>query len=334
MKKPVIAITMGDAGGIGPEISLLAATDAKVREACKPVIVGSAAIIRKASDVLGNVKKIMAYSSIYDLDPDADAVAVLDDFELDESFFAAGGASAVTGKAAVHYMDVAAEMCMSGCADAIASAPLNKHGMELAGYHFAGATEYFAHLTKTAEYAMVLFFGPIKMFYATNHVSLREALDSIDEETVFKKLVFIDKIIKSMGEQKLLIAVAAINPHAGENGKMGREETEILGPAIENAQRAGLSVEGPVPADTLFIKAKEGMYGAVLAMFHDQGNIAAKLMDFGSGVTYISGLPIIRTSVAHGTAYDIAGKGLASADTMKQAVLKASSLSLKRSMNQ
>ncbi len=334
MKKPIIAITMGDAGGIGPEISLLAAADTEVRDVCRPVIIGSENIIRKASAVLDNGIKIIAYSSIHDFDPDADAVAVLDDFDLDERYFAAGETNAATGQAAVHYMDVAADICMSRHVDAIASAPLNKHGMELAGYRFAGATEYLAHLTNTVEYAMVLFFGPIKMFYVTNHVSLRQALDSIDKETVFKKLIFVDKILKSMGEQNLLIAVAAINPHAGEKGNMGCEEIEILGPAIEHARGEGLAVEGPVPADTLFIKAKEGMYGAVLVMFHDQGNIAAKLLNFGSGVTYISGLPIIRTSVAHGTAYDIAGKGLASADTLKQAILKASSLSLKRSKNQ
>jgi len=313
MKK--IAVTMGDAAGIGPEISVKTILDERVRRACSPIIIGSEDVIKAACGKLG-----VSY----------DTVDVLDPYPLDAKYFAAAETMAEPGLAAMKYMDEAVSLCLAGNISAFASAPLNKEGMAMAGYDFAGATEYLAHLTGAKEYAMVLFFGPIKMFYATNHLSLREALDSINEEMIVRKISFINQTLMEMGEENKSIAVAAINPHAGENGKMGREEIEILGPALRKAKAKGCLVYGPLPADTLFIKAREGEYGAVLAMFHDQGNIAAKLLDFGAGVTYIHGLPVIRTSVAHGTAYDIAGTGIASEETLVQAVLTACDLAEKR----
>ena len=318
---------MGDAAGIGPEISVKTVLNEKVLAACVPFIIGSGDIIKEAYPEAD----VSVFSDFDEIDFSRDDhIKVLDIFPLDKKYYAAGKVLPDPSEASMKYLDEAVSLCLSGKIGAFASAPINKEGMALAGYDFAGATEYLAHLTGTKEYAMVLFFGPIKMFYATNHLSMRDSLDSLNEDMIFNKILFIDKCLREMGEDNRLIAVAAVNPHAGENGKMGREEIDILGPAIKKAEAAGCEVTGPLPADTLFIKAKEGEYGAVLAMFHDQGNIAAKLLNFGSGVTYIHGLPVIRTSVAHGTAYDIAGKGIASEDTLVGAILTASDLAEKK----
>jgi 4-hydroxythreonine-4-phosphate dehydrogenase len=320
---------MGDAAGIGPEISIKAVLNQEVRKVCRPFIIGSGAIIGEAFEIQypGGSDWVSVYKDFDDIDFSRDNnVKVLDVFPLEKELFAASEVNAVCGEAAVKYMDEAASLCLAGKIDAFASAPINKEGMAMAGYDFAGATEYLASVTGAKEYAMVLFFGPIKMFYATNHVSVKDALGMLDIKLIYDKLLFIDRTLSEMGESNKTIAVAAVNPHAGENGKMGREEIDIQTPAIEKAVSEGCLIEGPLPADTLFIKAKEGEYGAVLAMFHDQGNIAAKLLNFGSGVTYIHGLPVIRTSVAHGTAYDIAGQGVASEVTLVQAILTAADI--------
>ena len=325
---------MGDAAGIGPEISVKTVIRKEILDVCNPFIIGSGDVIDAAIRKLGLDTKVSVYNDFDDIDfADKESIKVLDVFPLNSEYFAIGKVDPVCGEAAVKYMDEAVALSKAAKISAFASAPINKEGMAMAGYDFAGATEYLAHITGTKEYSMILFFGPIKMFYATNHVSLRDALESIDEKMIYNKLVFIDRALSEMGEINKRIAVAAINPHAGENGKMGREEIEIQMPAIQKAITNGCEAEGPIPADTLFIKAKDREYGAVLAMFHDQGNIAAKLLNFGSGVTYIHGLPIIRTSVAHGTAYDIAGEGIASEDTLVSAIHTACDLAEKREKN-
>ncbi|MEG0693366.1 MAG: 4-hydroxythreonine-4-phosphate dehydrogenase PdxA [Oscillospiraceae bacterium] len=320
MEKIIIAVTIGDAGGIGPEISIKAVLNNDVKNECNCFIIGSAAIIKMAAKKLNINKKVCVCKEFAQIDFENDYINVLEIGILDESSFAIGKATKETGKASVLCMDIAVKLCNEKKIAAFASAPLSKQGMALAGYHFAGATEYLAHITNAKEYAMVLFFGSIKMFYVTNHVGLKEAILNLNEQDILKKICFIDKVLDEIGETDKRIAVAALNPHASENGKMGDEEKLIIEPAINKARENGIDAVGPIPADALFIKARDGIYHTVLAMFHDQGNIAAKLLNFGSGVTLISGLSVIRTSVAHGTAYDIAGKGIASEDTLVSAI--------------
>ena len=179
---------------------------------------------------------------------------------------------------------------------------------------------------------MVLVFGPIRLFYLTNHVSMRQAFESLTKEAILNKLRQVDQALGEFGITKGKIAVAAFNPHGGENGAMGREELDEIIPAIGLAKAEGINALGPYPADTIFIHGKQGAFDAILAMYHDQGNIAAKLLGFGAGVTVVTGLPIIRTSVAHGTAFDIAGKGIASADTFIAAIETASEIAIKRGL--
>jgi len=177
---------------------------------------------------------------------------------------------------------------------------------------------------------MVLILGPIRLFYLTNHVSMREALEKVKKDIIIKKLRSMNEALTEMGFAEAQIGVAAFNPHCGEGGAMGREEIDEISPAIEEAQREGINAQGPFPADTIFVRGKEGAFDGILCMYHDQGNIALKLLDFGAGVTFIAGLPIIRTSVAHGTAYDIAGQGIASEDTLVAALKTAAEIARKK----
>ena len=204
--------------------------------------------------------------------------------------------------------------------------------MHLAGYDFAGVTELLAHLTKSDKFAMVLTFGPIRLFYVTNHISMKKAYDGITKDNILEKIQGVNEALGDFGIENGKIAIAAFNPHGGEGGAMGDEEINEIIPAIEAAKQQGINALGPFPADTIFIHGRKGEFDAILAMYHDQGNIAAKLMGFGAGVTVVAGLPIIRTSVAHGTAFDIAGKGIAGADTFIAAIKTAGEIAVKRGL--
>jgi 4-hydroxythreonine-4-phosphate dehydrogenase len=330
MKKPIIGISMGDAAGIGPEIIAKLYLKKDLFDRAQVIVIGDSGIMDEARKLVASVLQINPIQNIdHAMFKDA-VIDVIDLHNLPRECHAIGKVDPVIGKAAVEYLLKAVELVSSKQIDAICSAPLNKEAMHLGGYDYPGQTELLAEVTNTKKFGMMLFFGPIKMFYVTNHVAVRRALEMIKKETILERLIFINDALSKFHEEKP-IAVAALNPHAGENGSMGRDEIEEIIPAIEEAKERGINVIGPVPADTIFVIAKKGAYGAVLAMYHDQGNIAAKLLNFGAGVTYVIGLPFIRTSVAHGTAFDIAGKGLAAPDTLYQAVLTATELFLKKS---
>lgn len=329
MEKPVIGLTMGDAAGIGPEIIVKASQEKKVHGKARIVVIGDADIIEEARRSLVSKIKINTIHSVHQAEYRPGILDVIDLDNLPKESFATGKEDKATGEASAEYLQYAVKLALSGEIDAIASAPVNKAALHLAGYNYPGQTEMIAELTKTTKFEMMLIFGPMKIFYVTNHVSMREAIEGVREEIIYEKLFFIHKALLEFGEKKPIV-VAALNPHGGESGRMGREEIDEIKPAVERAIDAGVDVCGPLPADTLFIKAKEGMFGAILVMYHDQGNTPAKLLNFGAGVTYICGLPIIRTSVAHGTAFDIAGRGIASPDTFIQAILAASDLALQR----
>jgi 4-hydroxythreonine-4-phosphate dehydrogenase len=218
---------------------------------------------------------------------------------------------AEVGRAAVTYTQEAGRMAMAGAIDAIVSAPLNKEAMRAAGFPFEGATQILGELTGSKRYGMILIFGQLRVMMLTTHVALRKACDAVTREKVLSMIELADESLKTFGIPKPRIAVAGLNPHSGEGGLFGMEEQTGSIPAINDAKAKGIDAVGPVPADVVFLKARDGQYDLVLAMYHDQANMASKLLGFGEVVTLLAGLPIIRTSVGHGTAFDIAGKGVA-----------------------
>jgi len=330
MKKPIIGITMGDAAGIGPEIILKTYQKKEIFSLANIIVIGDKSIIEEAMTLVKSDIQLNIITSVKQAKFKYKVMDLIDLNILDKSKFAIGEVDKVIGEASVQYIIKATELALAGEIDAIVSAPLNKTAMHLAGYKYAGQTELLAKLTKTKEYGMILFFGSIKIFFVTNHVSLKNALRKIKKKNILQKIKLLHKALIMINETELPIAVAGLNPHAGENGKFGEEEIKEIIPAINEARNNGINVIGPFPADTIFIDAQKDIYSAVLVMYHDQGNIPVKLLKFGVGVTFISGLPIIRTSVAHGTAFDIAGQGIALPNTLINAVKLAINLVLKK----
>lgn len=330
--KPIIGLAMGDAAGIGPELIVKALEQPDTTENLDALVIGDAKIMLKAINVLGSKMILKVCQSSEDTEFSQGIISIIDMNNLPAECFALGKVDCVTGKAAVEYTEKAVAMALNREIDAIVSAPVNKEAMHLAGYDFAGVTELVAHLTKSEKFAMVLIFGPIRLFFVTNHISMKKVYDNIKKDIILKKIQAVDNALGDFGIENGRIAVAAFNPHGGEGGAMGNEETDEIIPAIEAAKQKGINAMGPYPADTIFIHGRKGDFDAILAMYHDQGNIAAKLMDFGAGVTVVAGLPIIRTSVAHGTAFDIVGKGIASPDTFIAAIKTAGEIAVKRGL--
>jgi len=321
---------MGDAAGIGPELIVKALEQPETTRDLDALVIGDAVIMEQAIKVLGSDLTINVCASSSDMDFSKHVVNVIDMGLLEANDFAKGTVDAKIGKAAVIYTEKAVQMAVDRQIDAISSAPVNKEAMHSAGYDFAGVTELLAHLTKSKKFALVLIFGPIRLFYVTNHVSMKKACDSIKKDVILSKIEGVNEALRDFGVEHGKIAVAAFNPHAGEGGSMGHEEIDEIIPALKAAKEQGIKALGPFPADTIFINGRRGDFDAILVMYHDQGNIAAKLMDFGAGVTVVAGLPIIRTSVAHGTAFDIAGKGIAAPDTYIAAIKTAGEIAIKR----
>ena len=328
--RPIIALPMGDAAGIGPEIVAKAVAQLSGVGEVDLLVIGDVKIMRKAAELVDDALKINICQSVGDADFSAGVMNIIDLDNLPVSVFASGKVDPAAGKAAVEYLEAAVTAALADEIDAIASAPVNKEAMHLAGYDFAGVTELLGHLTGSRKYAMVLVLGPIRLFYVTNHVSMRQALDAITFDAVLSKIRAVNAALADFGITHGKIAVAALNPHGGEGGAMGAEELEHIIPAVEAAKREGINAIGPLPADTIFIHGKAGEFDAIVAMHHDQGNIALKIMDLGPGVTVVAGLPIIRTSVAHGTAFDIAGESIASPDAFIAAIRTAGEIAIKR----
>jgi len=231
-----------------------------------------------------------------------------------------GRVQAACGKAAFEYIVRAVEDAKEGKIAGVVTGPINKESMNMAGMHYAGMTEVFAELTGTKDYAMMLTGGPLKVIHVSTHLSMREAVERVRKERVLRVIRLADASLRDLGYARRRIAVAGLNPHSGENGLFGTEEAQEVVPAIEAAKGEGLDVAGPVPPDTVFMKAATGMFDIVVAMYHDQGHIPLKLLDFMGGVNVTVGIPVIRTSVDHGTAFDIAGKGTADETSMAKAI--------------
>ncbi|MCB9385375.1 MAG: 4-hydroxythreonine-4-phosphate dehydrogenase PdxA [Bryobacterales bacterium] len=301
--KPTIAISMGDAAGVGPEVILKALADPEIRELGQWRVVGSPAILRATAETLGL--------------PAIDPSSIVDAGGLESA--EPGKLSAECGRAAVACIKTAAEMCVAGQAQAMTTAPVNKEAVTLAGIPFTGHTEYIAEVTGAKESRMLLVSERLRVVHVTTHVSLRKACDATPERIV-RTIELASEALARMGRPEGKIVVCGLNPHAGEHGLFGREDEGVIAPAVKTCQSKGIRVEGPVPADTVFLKALRGHYDLVVAMYHDQGHIPIKLIDFEKTVNVSLGLPIIRTSVDHGTAFDIAGQGIADAENMKAAL--------------
>lgn len=312
MTTPIVGITMGDAAGIGPEIVLKSFRNhPELFRLCRPLVIGSADAMQFWNDQLGTRVPLKVISSHLDAVYEHGTLDVLDLGLIDTAKLKISMVDAEVGRAAVIYTQEAGKMAMQGTIDAIVSAPLNKEAMRAAGYPFEGATQILGELTGSKRFGMILIFGKLRVMMLTTHVSLRQACDAVTREKVLSMIELADESLRTFGIASPRIAVAGLNPHSGEGGLFGTEEQTGSIPAINDAKAKGIDAVGPVPADVVFLKARDGQYDLVLAMYHDQANMASKLLGFGEVVTLLAGLPIIRTSVGHGTAFDIAGKNIA-----------------------
>ncbi|NLY29602.1 MAG: 4-hydroxythreonine-4-phosphate dehydrogenase PdxA [Firmicutes bacterium] len=323
---PKVAITMGDPYGVGPEIIVKAIAHPEVQEACQPVIVGTKDILELAAELVGG--KVLC--------PVEEPEAPLD-IELNRF----GEVSAAAGKAAFAYIEKAVSLALAGDVDAITTAPIHKEAINLAGYHFSGHTEILAALTETESVSMMLVCGKMRVAHVTTHVALEDVPGHITQPRLVKVIDLFHQALLDLGINSPRIAVAGLNPHSGEGGLFGRQEIDVIIPAVAATAKRGYHIEGPIPPDTVFVKMLAGQYDGVVAMYHDQGHIPVKLLGFAvdpesgsfrsvEGVNVTLGLPIIRTSVDHGTAFDIAGTGKANEKSMIDAILMAATMARHR----
>lgn len=320
--RPIIGITMGDAAGIGPEVIVKALSVRETYEICRPLVIGDAKTMAWAVQATHASVKLKVVDGVQEARFEFGTLDVLD-LNLDLPSIEVGTVNRSAGRAAVEFVEKAVDLALHHEIHAIATAPLNKEAINLAGYHYQGHTELLAHLTGIQNYAMMLAAGSLRVIHVTTHVSLREACDLINKERVLKTIVLAHETLTSMGISNPRIAVSGLNPHAGESGLFGVEEQNHITPAIRGATALGINAQGPLPPDTVFLKAVDNAYDVVIAMYHDQGHIPVKLLGFDRGVNITLGLPIIRTSVDHGTAFDIAGTGVANPRSMMEAIKMA-----------
>jgi 4-hydroxythreonine-4-phosphate dehydrogenase len=329
--RPILGITMGDPAGVGPEIAAKALAHKKVYEIAKPIIVGDAKVIAKAADIAKVRIKVRAVSRVGESLFEHGVADVLDLKNVNLETLEYGKVSSMAGKAAFEAIVKVIALAMEGQIDAAVTGPINKESLNQAGFLYSGHTEIFAEYTKTKEYTMLLVEGNMRVVHVSTHVSLKRACDLVKKERILEVIQLADDACKRMGIVTPAIGVAGLNPHAGERGLFGDEEAKEIIPAIERAKSLGIHAEGPVPADTLFSKVKGGQYDMAVAMYHDQGHIPVKVTGFifnnqaqkwesVKGVNITLGLPIIRTSVDHGTAFDQAGKGTATEESLIHAI--------------
>jgi len=321
--RPVVGITMGDAAGIGPEIVLKALADKDLTTAYRCVIIGDAVFLRKTAAEAG------VDFTIRDFGADGEAAGV-EVFGLGNlpSDLEIGVDAAVTGKASAEYIEAAVRLWREKKIDAICTAPISKKAISLGGYDFPGHTEFLASMTDTTEFRMSFFAGKLRTVLLSTHLPILDAIDLIKKDNLVELISFSDRELTKLLGRRVSIAVAGLNPHASEGGMFGTQEKAEITPAIEYCRDLGIDVSGPNSPDTIFLRGFNGDFDGVIALYHDQATIAVKSLSFGSGVNVTLGLPLIRTSVDHGTAFDIAGKGIADASSMVSAIKLAGELVL------
>lgn len=311
------ALTMGDPAGIGAEIALKALMENETYRK-QTLIIGSEDVLRHYSKLLENCIPLNVIDNPEDFDPEK--INLIHVVELSMADFNIGEVSAVCGDAAYRYVKVAIDLAKESRIDAVITGPLNKEALHKGGHFYAGHTEIFGELTGTEKFTMMLWSDLLSVVHVSTHVSLRKACDLVKKERILDCITLAHDALIKMGVDDPKIAVAGLNPHSGEAGLFGNEDKDEIEPAVIKATELGYQVFGPLPPDTVFLQASQGKYDCVVAMYHDQGHIPMKLLAFDSGVNVTLGLPVIRTSVDHGTAFDIAGKGIASDESMLAAL--------------
>lgn len=338
---PILAITMGDPAGIGPEIIVKAFLEKETHDICRPIVIGDASVMRRAVQILHASLKINAIQNVQEATFDNDTMDVYDLHCIDIETLEFGKVQIQAGNAAFVSVVKAIDLAMKGDVDGTVTAPLNKEALNKAGHHFDGHTEIYAHYTNTKKYAMLLADEFMRVIHVSTHVSLREACDRVKKQRIMDVTDLIWDACRQFGIEHPRIGIAGLNPHASDNGLFGWEEEKEIIPAVEALRAKGYDVSGPVPPDTLFAKAKCGQFDGCVAMYHDQGHIPFKVVGFNwnketgkmesvKGVNITLGLPIIRVSVDHGTAFDVAGKGIASDGAMMLSLEYASKMANNR----
>ena len=335
--RPILGISMGDPAGVGPEIIASVLARRRVHEICRPIVIGDARVITRATGFAGVKLAVRPVRSVAEARFDPAGIDVYDLADADPDSFELGRVSPVAGHAAFEAVRVMIELALTRQIDATVTAPIHKESIVAAGHDFPGHTEIFAHYTGTSDYTMMLAVGRLRVVHVSTHVSLRQACAAVTRDRVLKVIRLGHDACRSLGIERPKIGVAGLNPHASDGGLFGSEEREQIIPAIEAARAAGMDVEGPDPADTFFPKAVAGAYDICVAMYHDQGHVPAKLQGFKydaaerrwtgvNGINVSLGMPIIRVSVDHGTAFDQAGKGTASDASLLDAIEYAARL--------
>ncbi|MDQ3688345.1 MAG: 4-hydroxythreonine-4-phosphate dehydrogenase PdxA, partial [Acidobacteriota bacterium] len=325
-RRPRIAITMGDPAGIGPEVVLKAVAEAEVQRVCVPVIVGDA-------QLLAHTARTLDLQCGYDIVrrgerlPESHGGPLIYHLDNISGHVEPGIESGTAGRAAAEYIEAAVELCAAGSVDAISTAPINKRALFLGGYSFPGHTEFLAHLTGTEQAAMAFVASNLRIVLISTHVPLADAIRLVERDRIISVIKLTDRELKRWGIARPRLAVAALNPHGGEGGLFGVEESAEIVPAVEACRDGeGIDVSGPFSADTVFLRAARGEFDAVVSCYHDQAMIPIKCLSFGEAVNVTLGLPFIRTSVDHGTAFDIAGRGVAEHSSMVAAITLAARL--------
>ena len=319
--RPLLAITLGDAAGIGPEIAAKALADTHVRELCRPVLVGTAWAVQDGVTVARAPAQIRALESVEEARGEPGTIDVLDLHNLRSEQVTMGKLSADCGRAAVEYIEEAARLAQSGRVQGIVTCPINKEAVHLAGFHGdIGHQEILARLTQAPLTATMLMTEGLRVAHLSTHKPLKDACEYVQTKNILAKLSLTHDSLVSWGIDKPRIAVAGLNPHGGDGGLLGREEIDEIAPAVQEARALGIDAHGPFPGDSVFYRAIAGEFDSVLAMYHDQGHIAIKVHNFEDSVTVTMGIPFVRTSVDHGTAFDIAGKGVANPTSLIRSI--------------
>ncbi|AIF67419.1 4-hydroxythreonine-4-phosphate dehydrogenase [Terribacillus saccharophilus] len=319
-ERAIIAIPMGDPAGIGPEITMKSLTKQEIYDVCKPLVIGDTAVIKKAIDIVEANLEVNEVSSPTEGKYELGTVDVINLDNIDIDALEYGQVSAQGGQGAFEYIKKSVELAMDGQVQALATTPINKESLKAAKVPYIGHTEMLEDLAGSDDPLTMFEVNGMRIFFLTRHLSLKDAIAQMTKERVQDYLIRCDRALQRLGVENRRFAVAGLNPHSGEGGLFGWEEVEQIKPGIELAVKDGIDAVGPVPADSVFFQALNGKYDAVLSLYHDQGHIAAKMTDFHRTVSITNGLPFLRTSVDHGTAFDIAGKNIAESISMEECI--------------
>lgn len=323
MEKPIIGIPLGDPAGIGPEIVVKSLADEDIYQVCKPLIIGDKSVIAQALRFCDLDLKINVVANPAEGQYRVGVIDLIDLQNVEIDKLVIGQIQAMGGQAAFDYIEKSVALAMAGEVDAIATTPINKESLKAAGIDYIGHTEILAGLTDTKDPLTMFQVRNMRVFFLSRHVSLRKACDMVTKERIVDYVIRCTEALQKLGVTGGTMAIAGLNPHSGEHGLFGDEEVNHVEPAVQELQKQGYNVVGPIGADSVFHMALQGRFSSVLSLYHDQGHIATKTLDFERTIAITNGLPFLRTSVDHGTAFDIAGTGKASAVSMIEAILLA-----------